>query len=95
VQKVFIPLLNRLKIMVQSEVFLYARMALGSLICSLLMATFFFVRQMIMTPEPSWKCLTNMSRRRVNKLTETKCRFFSVPTQRDQYKNPLKLCLEL
>ena len=95
VQKVFIPLLSRLKIMAQSEVFLYARMALGSLICSLLMTTFFFVGQTTMIVELSWKCLTNMSRRQANKLTVTKRRFVSAPTWRDRYKNPLKLCSEL
>ena len=95
VQKVFIPLLSRLKIMVQLDVFLYADDSLGSLICSLLMTAFFFVGQTTIIAEVSWKCLTNMSRRQANKLTMTKRRFFSAPTQRDQYKNPLKLCLEL
>ena len=93
VQKVFIPLLSRLKIMVQLDVFLYADDSLRSLICSLLMTAFFFVGQTTIIAELSWKCLTNMSRRQANKLTMTKRRFFSAPTRRDQYKNPLKLLL--
>ena len=63
--------------------------------CSLLMTAFFFVGQMTMIAELSWKCLTNMSRRRANKVTVTKRRFVSAPTWRDRYKNPLKLCSEL
>ena len=79
--------------MAQLDVFLYADDSLGSLICSLLVTAFFFVGQTTIIAELSWKCLTNMSRRQANKLTMTKRRFFSAPTRRDQYKNPLKLLL--
>ena len=53
VQKVFIPLLSRLKIMAQLDVFLYADDSLGSLICSLLMTAFFFVGQTTIIAELS------------------------------------------
>ena len=69
--------------MAQLDVFLYADDSLGSLICSLLMAAFFFVGQTTIIAELSWKCLTNMSRRQANKLTMTKHRFFfSTNTER-------------